>query len=247
LTLHEEEDEYHWESGEGGTSHDLSPGRGVPSLELRQAKRQGKHLLGRGHQPGPEEIIPDTHKSEDDQGSDARQGEGEDDTQEDLEFIAAINAGGVQQFVGDGVHELPHEEDAENAGDLRDDEGSVAIQPFEGIHDAVEGNQVDLKGNHQPQQQDEKDFVASGKMQFSEGISCQRVEEDVSYCGGSGNKETVEQVARKGDTGEDVKIVFDGKRVGYPLGRVGEDKLLHFQGGADHPVEREQHQQGGGC
>ena len=113
-SLRDEEEDDDRENDEHAGGHELIPGRGaVLGLEGLEAEGEGVLIGILQKDEGAEEIAPGPEEGEEGDDGERRAGEGEDDSPVDHELVAAVDAGGFGELVGDGDEELAEEEYAE--------------------------------------------------------------------------------------------------------------------------------------
>ena len=86
------------------------PGRAaVLVLEVLQAQGEGELLRALQINQWAEVVVPWAHESKQRHHSQCRFGQRQDDAEENSQFVAAVDAGGFAEFVGDGQKELAKE------------------------------------------------------------------------------------------------------------------------------------------
>ena len=164
----------------GGSPDLLRVLAGDRGVEVVQAQLH-RPFAGVLHQveKGAEEVVPTAHEGQNGHCGQDRPGEGQDDPEVDPQLPAAVNPGGVNEFVGYALHELLHQEDVVDADGGRDDQGAEMAHPTQAVHDHIGGDEKENPRDHQGGQHEVEQGVAPGEMQFREGVSGQRIEEQV--------------------------------------------------------------------
>ena len=82
-------------------------------MKILQSQGEGELFGALEVNQGAEEIIPDSHESEEGDDRQCGAGEGEDDSAEDAKLAATVDARGFGKLTGDRQEELAEEEDVE--------------------------------------------------------------------------------------------------------------------------------------
>lgn len=93
----------------------------VDADHLAQGNGQREQITVVQNDLRPQEAVLRAHEAYQAKGTDDGTRHGHHDIPIDMELRAAINPGGLQQFVGDGQDRLPEQEDAEHADGTGDD------------------------------------------------------------------------------------------------------------------------------
>ena len=94
--------------------------------------------------------------------------------EEDPELAGAVDAGRVDVVVGNHLDGLPHQEDAEDADQVRRHDARVGIEQPELVHPDVERHHDRLERDHQDADDGEEEDVPSGEAILRESEPRQR-------------------------------------------------------------------------
>src|SRR3954469_3371133 len=120
-----------------GRHHQVPLGAGLPA-ELSQAERNGALGVDAVHyDQRPQEAAPEADEGEDGQYGQRRPGQRQHDPQEGSERSAPVYPRRLLQLCRNGEEELPEQEGAERGEGPREDQGPVAVDPAEGLHQPV--------------------------------------------------------------------------------------------------------------
>ena len=128
----------------------------VAAVERGQADCEDLFVLAVHHQVGPQVVLPGPQELEDRERGDGVAAHRQHDLVEDVDLAGAVDAGGLEDRVGDVSHRLAEHEDAEPAQRGREDERDVVIaQPPVGEH-RVARDDGDRPRDHHSGEDEEK-------------------------------------------------------------------------------------------
>lgn len=213
--------------------------------EAHQAHGDHLHLGAVDHHHRPEELVPVPHELDDQQGGHGRLHRWQNHREEDSEFTAAVDAGRVDVVVGNHLDSLPHQEDAEDADQVRGHDAHVGVEQPEAVYPDVQRHHDRLEGDHQDADDGEEEDVPSGEAILRESEPRQRRDHQAAHGGDRGDDSTIQQVAHEGFALEDFEVVGQVEPVvGGNLERHALDLGGGFQRGDRHPEEGEKDRDG---
>ena len=191
----------------------------VQVAELREPDRRDPVVGVLAHvQERQEEVVPRVEHREERHRGDGRLRQSQDDRRQDAELAAAVDACSVEVLLGDGEEELAQQEDGERVAEpVRDDQrpqraDEVVPEEMQLRPHHVERHDRYLRRQHQRDEHDEEDRVASSPAQPREGVGDRDAREQQAECGQAGVDEGVERPAPDRRAGEDVDVVVPAER-----------------------------------
>ena len=212
---------------------------------MHQHAQTGLHraqaFLG-GHNLGPHVAVPVADEADDGHRGDGAFAQRQDDAPVHPQIARAVDVGGFQQGVVDGLIELAEQEHGEHAHQRYDDHREEGVgQPKRGQGEKV-ADDGGLAGDHHGAQEQEEDGLGQLKGQLGEGVARQRAGKDLADDHGGGHEDAVFKILAKGRA-------LPGDGVVFPI-RLGgpEDILVHYLMGSleragNHPEDGKNHQQ----
>ena len=82
----------------------------IAAAEILDSHGNGAVLLDVQHQRGQQVVVPDPHRLKDGSGDHGGLEDGEDDLEEDLDGVAAVDHGSLFDLDGDALHEAGEHE-----------------------------------------------------------------------------------------------------------------------------------------
>ena len=226
--------------------HHLAPDGVHLAPQQVEPERQGVVRLVGEHHQRPGEVVPAPHESEDHEHRDDRLGQRQYDAEEDAQLAGAIEPGGLDQFVGDAHHELPHHEDAERLGGAGQDHAPGRVEQAEPGDDQEFRHQDHLDRHHQRAEDHEEQHVAAPKSELGEGVAAQQVDEHGEHHGDDCDEGRVPRPLQHAGAAEHVGEVFPGNLSGKQADQRREQLLPRAHGACRHPVDREHHHERAG-
>ena len=118
----------------------------IAAAEVLDGHGDGAVFLDVQHQRGQEVVVPDPHGLQNGGGDHGRLEDGENDLEEDLEGVAAVDHGGLLDLNGDALHEAGEHEDGQARAEAQIDDADVprgvqleGVRRFgQGEHDHLE-------------------------------------------------------------------------------------------------------------
>ncbi|MNI69829.1 hypothetical protein D3C73_1256000 [compost metagenome] len=90
-----------------------------------------------------------------------------------------------------GGNILAHPEDAEGRDHVGNNNGLKAVDPLKLGHQHIVGQHAELLGHHQGSDDEYEQDALALKLIFSEGIACQRTEEECGQGDGHGDEKCI--------------------------------------------------------
>ena len=120
----------------------------VTAAEILDGHGDGAVLLDVQHQSGQQVVVPDPHRFQNGGGDHGRLQDGEDDLEEDLDGVAAVDHGSLFDLNGDALHEAGEHEHGQTGTEAEVDDadvpGGVQLEGIgrlgQGEHDHLEGD-----------------------------------------------------------------------------------------------------------
>ena len=217
-------------------------GKGV--FELCQADGQHAADFVLGNDLGPEVSVPAVGKGDQRHGEDGGLAHGDQHIPDGTQTAQAINAACVDVALVNGHERVPQHEDVVSGNCFRQNQAQERIaQVPVGTHD-VDGDERDLQGDHQRAQHHIEQDVAALEAAHRETIRRQDAGAHLQQQDARRHDDGVPVVFHEVGFLEHVEIVFGVELMREERG----DDQLHFLGGlerrCDHPVQREEHDQG---
>lgn len=170
--MQRKEQNEHGKRGDGGTGHHRGEQRFVSKLELLQTHLNGVHGRVVGHQERPEEVVPAGHEGVDRHDRQHGFGQGQDDFDKDLELIAALNLGALDQRRGQAGEELLAQENVVGRAQAGQNHGRIGVGHREFLHHQdVQRNLGHLIGNHHSHQNQAEQNLAALEPDLGESIA----------------------------------------------------------------------------
>ncbi|MPL85673.1 hypothetical protein SDC9_31646 [bioreactor metagenome] len=199
--------------------HDVVPVRACLAREIRKTHRQREHPRLRSRDEGPEKSVPVAYEIENRQRRERRRYEGQHDGEEDHELAPPVHPRRVDEIVGNGLHELPHEKHAEGADHTREHYTPVGIDPLEGSRHRIPRDDEHFRGNHQRADNQHENDVLSRKAVLRKRVTEQRIEKEHRDRRADGDDGRIQEPPRKfGTLGkEDIAVIVERRRIGKEL------------------------------
>ena len=241
----EEDNEGHGDDHDGGHhGGDVLPAETVLADFLNAVGDQEIGLVV-CDQARPDIRIPAFNDLEDRNGDDGGLTDGHHDLEEILEVGCAVHLGRLVELFRHLFKILLEQINIEDTGHTRENQAGKGIAQSEiGDGDKV-GDDDQLIGDHHQGEEEGKGDLPSRKVQTRERIRGEHHDHDHDHGGHAGVDQGIEEIAAERDRGERVKVVLQrwlkGEERGHILAVVG---AVAFDGGQEHPVEREQNDHG---
>ena len=146
-------------------------------LQLAERDLEGRVL--RHDEQRPEVVGPRRHEGEESEDRHRRSRGGNADVPERADHVRAVDAGGLDELVGDDVDQvLAHEEDAERRDQGRDDDRAERAGPAELLHHDEQRDDAELGRNGERRDHEDQEAFAPAEPQLREGVAGERREED---------------------------------------------------------------------
>ena len=120
----------------------------IAAAEILDGHGDGAVFLDIQHQRGQEVVVPDPHGLQNGGGDHGRLQDGEDDLEEDLDGVAAVDHGGFLDLDGNALHKAGEHEHRQTCAEAQIDDADVprGVQ-LEGIGGLGQGEHDHLEGN----------------------------------------------------------------------------------------------------
>lgn len=189
--MEDEEEDDHWQSGQGGSGKDNAVIGGEFSLQARDP--YGQSIGGRVAQGDqrPEEVVPVLDEGEDGQSANRGFAQRKYDVPEDTPFTAAIDARRVQKFAGQRLDILAHQENTKSAGHAWQDKRPQRVQDMYIAGNEIERYHGDVRGNHHGRDQHPEENGTPGEALLGKGIARQGIKKHVEKRNAQGNNEAI--------------------------------------------------------
>ena len=235
---------HHRQRHKDGHGHHLSPsGVAAGADEAHHSEGKGLHVLRFEVKEREEQVVPGPGGDEYDLEGQDRLGEGQDDTPVNAEFIAAVDAGGVGEFIGDGAEELAQHKDhcGIERQQRRDDCRQPSSDPGHTRHHHIAGHHCHhVRDKHEADVEQHQQLVAP-KFHAGEGIGRQRTRNHGWHTDEDGEHEGIAQVEQPVSLSPTVDEVLESDGIGDPLDGDGDAHLLQrLEGGTEHPAQGHQ-------
>jgi hypothetical protein len=171
-----------------------------------------------GDQERPEELVPGPDEGDDHGGQDGRPGQWDGDPGEDLQLRGAVQAGRLEQLLGELHEELAEDEHCGGVDRERQDHAQVGVPELVAADDHhVQGDHQQLEGQQQDEQHGAEHHAPAAELQPGQRVAGQQPDHQGGQQHAAGEDARVEQGAGQVDGLVDVAQVVEGQ-----VGRVRE-------------------------
>ena len=257
LAAGEDEQDDEWDGGRDDAGHDQGVVLEERGLEQLDRDRQGR-VGGSQDDEGPEEVRPGGDEREEAEHRGRGPGGRQRDVPERLDQRAAVDAGRLDELVGQGALQvLRHPEHPEGGDHAGDDDGLELTDPAELGHQDEQRDHAELGRDGHRRDDEDQQRATPTEPQLGEGEPGQGREEHDRQRGDARDEQRVAErlpeldvgVEHPTEVGEQVsagqqrgdRVLRDGHRVGgrqehREVDRVGRDRQDQTQQGVGEPL-----------
>ena len=193
------------------------------------------------YQLRPHIGVPCTHHLQDGNGNQSGQRQGHHNLPQVFKIRRSIHLGGKVQFIGNLHEVLPQKEDVEHADQKRNDQNRIGITPSELGYRHEVGDGKELTGDHhRSKKSGEKEFP-SLEFKPGKGECGQYGDYQGQKSRGHANDHRIDKESSQAGRGKCIGIVGEHNGLREEGGLAQSVFIQRFQGGYNHPVEREQY------
>ena len=192
----------------------------APNCGQLAVDRHGDRLGLAPEDQRDQEVVPRPEELKDGQRGDGGQAEGQDQAQEDADLRGAVDAGGLEQVLGDAYEEVAEQEDGERQaeGGVEEDQGENRVVDPERLVEPEHRDERHLQRHDEERDHDHEEPVSPGEIEPRERVAGEGADEDGKQR--AADRDPDRRHERRGD-----RLVVEDRRVVLEreLARLRED------------------------
>ena len=155
----------------------------------------------------------------------------------------AVDPAGFQVTVIHRHEGLAQHEDKVGRYQVGHDQPGEGVQPVQAGYHHIDGHKGDLDRHHQRAQHHQEQGVLVLEAALAEAVGGEDAHPHLAQHDEEGGYDGVEEIQAEGSAAQHIRIVLPLEGDRPQRGHIQQQLLACFEGGDDHPVDREQHDQ----